>query len=85
MGCKRIHKYTEYRDLKDMLKKSGEKYADRPAYVFKTDKKDEFRYITHKEVRLDVDALGTKLIAISNTKYNKSRNDYTKSIYKSWF
>ena len=64
MGCKRIHKYTEYRDLKDMLKKSGEKYADRPAYVFKTDKKDEFRYITHKEVRLDVDALGTKLIEI---------------------
>jgi len=62
MGCKRIHKYTEYRDLKDMLKKSGEKHGDRPAYVFKTDKKDEFRYITHKEVRLDVDALGTKLI-----------------------
>lgn len=62
MGCERLHKYTEFRDLKDMLKKSGEKYGDRPAYVFKTDKEGEFKYITHKEVRLDVDSLGTKLI-----------------------
>ena len=33
---KPIHEYTEFTDLKDMLKKSGDKYGDRPAYVFKT-------------------------------------------------
>lgn len=35
---KRIHEFLEIRDLKDMLKKSGEIYGDRPAYKFKTDK-----------------------------------------------
>ena len=62
MGCERLNQYTEFRDLKDMLKKSGQKYGDRPAYVFKTENENEFRYITHKEFRLDVDSLGTKFI-----------------------
>lgn len=62
MGCERINQYTEFRDLKDMLKKSGETYGDRPAYVFKTDKEGEFRYITHKEVREDINSLGTKFM-----------------------
>ena len=57
-----IYKYMEFTDLKDMLKKSGEMYGDRPAYVFKTDKPGEFKQITHKEFRDDIDALGTKLI-----------------------
>ena len=57
-----IHKYMEFTDLKDMLKKSGEMYGNRPAYVFKTDKPGEFKQITHKEFRDDIDALGTKLI-----------------------
>lgn len=34
---KRIHETMEIKDLKDMLKKSGEIYGDRPAYKFKTD------------------------------------------------
>lgn len=34
---KRIHETVEIKDLKDMLKKSGELYGDRPAYKFKTD------------------------------------------------
>lgn len=34
---KRIHEILEIRDLKDMLKKSGKAYGDRPAYKFKTD------------------------------------------------
>ena len=57
-----IHSYTEYKDLRDMLIKSGEKYGDRPAYIFKTDKEDVFKEITHKEFRDDIKYLGTKLI-----------------------
>ena len=57
-----IHSYTEYKDLRDMLIKSGEKYGNRPAYIFKTDKEDVFREITHKEFRDDIKYLGTKLI-----------------------
>ena len=59
---KPIHEFVEYKDLKDMLKKSGEKYGDRPAYLFKTDVEGKFREITHKEFRDEVNALGTKLV-----------------------
>ena len=59
---KPIHKPIKYTDLKDMLKKTGEMYADRPAYMFKTEKEGVFKEITHKEFREDINALGTKLI-----------------------
>ena len=57
-----IHNFTKFTDIKDMLKKSGEKFGDKPAYIFKTEKEGVFRTISHKEVREDVNALGTKLI-----------------------
>ena len=57
-----IHKFEKYKDLKDMLKKSGEKYGDRPAYLFRTAVEGKFRQITHKEFRDEINALGTKLI-----------------------
>lgn len=60
----RIHKIVEITDLKDMLKKSGELYGDRPAYRFKTEISGEFKVITHKEYREMVDALGTAYIKI---------------------
>lgn len=59
---KPIHKYMEFTDLKDMLKKSGEAFGDRPAYVFKTEEEGKFREITHKEFREDINYLGTALI-----------------------
>ena len=59
---KPIHKYMEFTDLKDMLKKSGEKFGDRPAYIFKTEEKGKFKEITHKEFRDDINYLGTVLI-----------------------
>ena len=59
---KPIHKYMQFTDLKDMLKKSGELYGDKTAYVFKTEEKGKFKEITHKEFRDDVNALGTALI-----------------------
>ncbi len=52
----------KFTDLKDMLKQSGEAYGDRPAYIFKTDKQNEFRTITHTEFRNQINALGTALI-----------------------
>lgn len=59
---KPIHEYTKFTDLKDMLKKSGEAFGDRPAYVFKTEEKGKFKEITHKEFRNDINYLGTALI-----------------------
>ncbi len=56
------HEFMEFTDLKDMLKKSGEAYGDKDAYVFKTDDPEKFRKITHKEFRDDIDYLGTALI-----------------------
>lgn len=61
---KEYHKITKISNLKDMLKKSGKMYGDRPAFKYKTDKENEFRIITHKEFREDVDALGTSLIEL---------------------
>ena len=52
----------KFTDLKDMLKQSGEAYGDRPAYMFKTEKPGEFRIITHKEFRNQINQLGTALI-----------------------
>ncbi len=52
-----VHDIVEITDLKDMLKKSGELYGDRPAYRFKTEEPGKFRIITHKEYRKMVDAL----------------------------
>ena len=56
----RLYKYTEITDLKDMLKKSGEKYGKKIAYKIR--KENEYKEITHSEVRKMVDGLGTKLI-----------------------
>lgn len=61
---KRIHETIEIRDLKDMLKKSGEIYGDRPAYKFKTDIEGKFDIINHKEFRDMVDGFGTSLIKL---------------------
>ena len=59
---KPIHKFTKYSDLKEMLQESGKKFGDTPAYIFKTEKKDKFMEITHKEFRDEINNLGTKLI-----------------------
>jgi len=59
---KPIHKADKYSNLKEMLQKSGEKYGDRPAYIFKTEEEGKFKEISHKEFREDIDALGTSLI-----------------------
>ena len=58
----RIYEPMHIENLKDMLKKSGNLYGNRPAFKFKTEKPGEFKIITHKEFRKDIDYLGTALI-----------------------
>ena len=57
-----IYKVMQFKNLKEMLQKSGELYGDKTAYLFKTEKEDEFEKITHKEFRDDINKLGTALI-----------------------
>ena len=57
-----LYEVEKIANLKDMINKSVEKFADRPAYVFKTDKKGEFKEITYKQLKNDIDSLGTALI-----------------------
>ncbi|MBQ9297444.1 MAG: AMP-binding protein [Clostridia bacterium] len=60
----KLNKFEKFTDLKDMLNKSAEKFADRPAYVFKTETPGKFKNILYRELKQDVDALGTSLINI---------------------
>ena len=48
-------------DLKDMLKKSGEKYPEKIAYKIRIEQ-GKYIEITHKQVRDMIDSLGTALI-----------------------
>ena len=60
--------YIEITDIKDMLKKTGELYGDRPAYKYKTETPGEFKIIYHKEIREMVDDLGTALVSLLDLK-----------------
>ena len=55
-------KNMKFTDLKDMLKKTGEAYGERPAFMFKTETVGKFKIITHKEFRDEINALGTALV-----------------------
>lgn len=57
-GVKEIIQIT---DLKDMLKKTGEKYPENIAYKIRISE-NNYREITHKQVREMIDQMGTALI-----------------------
>lgn len=57
----RLYNYLQITDLKDMLNKTKELYGEKTAYKLR-DGKDNYKIITHKEVRDIVDYLGTALI-----------------------
>ena len=59
---KKINKYEKITDLKDMLNQSAEKFNDKAAYIFKTETQGEFRKISYKQLKEQVDSLGTMLI-----------------------
>ncbi len=54
----------EITDLKDMLKKTGIEYGERPAYKIRI-AENKYKIYTHKEVREMIDALGTALISLN--------------------
>ncbi len=58
---KKYNDYLKITDLKDMLKKTRNLYTDKPAYKLKISE-GEYQIITHKEVRNNIDCLGTALI-----------------------
>ena len=64
MGTKALFECLKVTDIKDMLKKTGERYGQRPAFKIRIEEPDKYRIITHNEVREMVDCLGTALINI---------------------
>ncbi len=60
---KRIYDSLKITDLKDMLDKTRNMYANRPAYQIRN-KDGKYTYFTHEEVRDMVNALGTALISL---------------------
>ena len=56
-----IYKCLEIKNLKDMLKKSGEKYGEKNAYKIRLEK-NKYKTYTHKDVRQMINYLGTRLI-----------------------
>ena len=59
---KKLHKFEKITDLKDMINKSGEKFADKPAFKYKTDVEGKFVAITYGQFLEEINALGTKLV-----------------------
>ena len=62
MSSKVLFDCCKITDIKDMLKKSGEKYGNRIAFKIRADEPNKYIEITHKEIRDMVDCLGTSLI-----------------------
>jgi len=58
---KRLYNYIKIIDLKDMLNKTKELYANNVAYKIKIEN-GKYKTYTHKEVRDMIDSLGTALI-----------------------
>lgn len=61
---KKLYEPDDYKNLKEMLANSKEKYGDRPAYKFKTEIPGKLREESFNEFADKVDALGTALISI---------------------
>ena len=57
----RLYDYIEIKDLKDMLNKTRNMYSEKTAYKIRI-QDNEYKTITHEEVRDMVDCLGTALI-----------------------
>ena len=55
-----LDKTMKFRDLKDMLQQSGEKYGERPAFILQEENGN--RIITHKQFRNEINYLGTALV-----------------------
>jgi long-chain acyl-CoA synthetase len=61
-ACKPITEVDEMNNLKEMLAIVRKNYGKKEAFVFKTDKPNEFTYKTYDEYLDEIEALGTALI-----------------------
>ena len=61
---KKLHEYDDFKNLKEMLNNSREKYGDCAAFKFKTEIPGKFRIETYNEFVDKVEALGTALISV---------------------
>ncbi|MCI8833299.1 MAG: long-chain fatty acid--CoA ligase [Clostridia bacterium] len=61
-----VYKTDHYDNLRDMMNKTTEKFSDKTAFIVKTKKEEKINYrnVTFKEFREDVDSLGTALISL---------------------
>lgn len=58
----RYHEVREISTLKEMLDQSAELYGKRPAFLVKKEKGAPYSEITYRQLKHDVDALGTMLL-----------------------
>ena len=58
------YKVRKVEDLKEMICSSAEKFADHDAYLQKNKDTGKFEPIKYKEVKSDMDALGTRLVSL---------------------
>ena len=61
---KRLYEVDDFKNLKEMLANTKEKYSERVAFKFKTEVPGKLRTETHGEFIEKINALGTALISI---------------------
>lgn len=57
-----LYEFRYINDLKDMIDTSAELYAEDPAFMVKDVRGGEYRSISYRAFKADIDALGTRLI-----------------------
>ncbi len=59
-----LYDVREIKDLKDMINSSCEQFADRTAFLVKTEEGGAYQPVTYKKFKEDIDAFGTALMSI---------------------
>ena len=57
-----LYPVRDTKDLKTMLRECAELYGNKEAFLVKVNKGGEYREISYKKFKDDVDSLGTKLM-----------------------
>ena len=62
--CSRLYEYDDFKNLKEMLTNSKDKFGEYPAFKFKTEVPGKLKIETYKDFVDKVDCLGTALISV---------------------
>lgn len=71
---RKLHEVEKINDLKEMINRSGEKYKDKPAFKYKTNKPNEFNSIKYGEFVEQINGLGTQLTNMGLVRKKDSYN-----------